>query len=265
MTVTAPPAPTRADDSAPIPLTRLARAEVRKLVDTRASLWLTLAIAGLSAIIMIVALAANQNTPENLTFGQLFGLMNIPTGIILPVLAIMLVTGEWSQRTALTTFTMEPRRDRIVAAKLVASLIAALGAVVVALVFAAIGTGIAGIAFSDPAGSWDMTAAGLFNSFLLQLFALLMGFGFAALLLNTPAAIVLYFVLPTVLSVVTELVPWFGDHLGDWVDTGRTQIPFMTGDWATGGEWARLLVSAVLWIGVPLVLGITRILRAEVK
>jgi hypothetical protein len=35
---------------------------------------------------------------------------------------MLTMTAEWSQRTALTTFTLEPRRDRVLAAKVVASL-----------------------------------------------------------------------------------------------------------------------------------------------
>ena len=40
-------------------------------------------------------------------------------GILLPVLGILLVTSEWSQRTAMVTFTLEPSRSRVIAAKFV--------------------------------------------------------------------------------------------------------------------------------------------------
>lgn len=45
-----------------------------------------------------------------------------------------------------------------------------------------------------------MDAAGIVNSFTIQIFNLLLGFAFAALILNTPGAIVGYFALPTALS-----------------------------------------------------------------
>ena len=108
-----------------IPFSRLVRVELRKLVDTRAGFWLTASIGVIAAIVVIAMLIANRNSPENLNLGQFFGMMNIPTAIILPILAILLVTGEWSQRTALTTFTLEPRRQRVVGAKLVAVLLTA--------------------------------------------------------------------------------------------------------------------------------------------
>ena len=248
-----------------IPFGRLVGVELRKLVDTRAGFWLTASIGVIAAVIMVAMLIANRNDPENLNLGEFFGLMNIPTAIILPILAILLVTGEWSQRTALTTFTLEPRRERIIGAKLVASLITGVAAVAVALVFGIIGNSIAAIVFADPAGAWGLTVAGFVNSFVIQAFGLLLGFGFAALILNTPGAVVAYFALPTALSVVSELVPWFKDNLGQWVDTTLTHMPFQSGEWATGGEWARLLVSGLIWIALPLGIGLVRVMRSEVK
>ena len=66
------------------------------------------------------------------------GLSVLPMAILLPVLGIMSATQEWSQRTGLTTFTLEPRRGRVVTAKVVAA--ALLGLIVIAatvLVFGA--------------------------------------------------------------------------------------------------------------------------------
>ena len=41
-------------------------------------------------------------------------------GYFLPILIIMLVTSEASQRNGLVTFTLEPRRSRVVVAKFIA-------------------------------------------------------------------------------------------------------------------------------------------------
>ncbi|GAA3957900.1 ABC transporter permease [Gordonia caeni] len=265
MTVLTDSTANRNTDAPPIPLERLIKVELRKLVDTRAGFWLTASIALIAAIVMVVMLISARNHPEDLSFSAFFGSMNIPTGIILPIMAILLVTSEWSQRNGLTTFTMEPRRDRIILAKLGASLIAVVGAVLVALLLGAVGTAVAGLIYGDPAGSWSFTGANLVNSLVLQVFGVLLGFGFAALILNTPGAIVAYFALPSALSLLAGLVPAFGDHIGEWIDTARTNEAFMSSEWASPGEWARLLVSGAIWIGIPLGLGILRILRAEVK
>jgi hypothetical protein len=100
---------------------------------------------------------------------------------------------------------------------------------------------------------------------MLQFFALLMGFAFGMLIRNSAAAIVLYFVIPTAWSIISEIVPWVREHLQQWADFSFAQQPFQSGDWATGTEWAHLAVSGTIWLVIPLVVGIWRLLRSEVK
>jgi ABC-2 type transport system permease protein len=245
-----------------VPMHRLVTVELRKLVDTRAGFWLAGSIVIISALITAGMLIWAK--PADLFFGNLFGIMNIPTGVLLPVMAILLVTSEWGQRTGLVTFTLEPRRSRIVVAKLATSLVAAAGAVVVALAFGAIGTVLAG-ALREGAGGWHFTGAGLGNSILLQLLALLEGFGFAMLIMNSAAAIVLFFALPTAWMIIASIVPWLHEHVQPWADLATAQTPFQSGNVATTSEWAHLGVAAAIWIALPLALGVWRLLRAEVK
>ena len=246
-----------------IPMSRLVRVELRKLVDTRAGLWLVISI-GIIAILITTGLLI-WGDDAFLTYGNMFGLMNIPTGFLLPVLAILLVTSEWGQRTGLVTFTLEPHRSRVVVAKLAVSVIAAIGAMLFALAVGAVGNVLAGSFHAAPAGEWDMTVAGLANSFLLQFFGMLMGFAFAMLLKNSAAAIVLYFALPTVWSILAQVVPWLRENLQEWADFGFAQAPLQSGEWATSDEWLRLATSGTLWMIIPLAAGIWLLLRSEVK
>ena len=246
-----------------VPMSRLIAVELRKLVNTRAGLWLVLAIGLVSLLIMTAMLIWADDS--DLVFGNIFGLMNIPTGFLLPVLAILLVTSEWGQRTGLVTFTLEPRRSRVVVAKLATALVAAVGAMLTAMAFGALGNLLAGLFHDDPAGTWEMTLAGMSNSVMLQLFALLMGFAFGMLIRNSAAAIVLYFVIPTIWSILAQVIPWVHDHLQKWADFSFAQQPFQSGEWATGQEWAHLATSGTIWLVLPLVIGIWRLLRSEVK
>src|ERR1041385_6710808 len=84
------------------PLSGLLAIELRKTIDTRAGFWL-LVSSGLAAIaVAAVTLAAgNQHTP---TFGLLFERTIGMGSIALPVLGVLAITSEWSQRTAVTTF-----------------------------------------------------------------------------------------------------------------------------------------------------------------
>jgi len=256
--------PTGIDLTRPrVPMHRLVAVELRKLVDTRAGFWLAAAIVIVSLAITGGLIAFADESA--LTFESMFGLMNLPTGFLLPVLAILLVTSEWSQRTGLVTFSLEPRRSRIVTAKLATALVAAVGAVGVSLAFGALGTVLAGALRGGEAGTWNVEMPSLVGAVLTQLFALLMGFAFAMLVMNTPAAIVMFFVLPTAWSIVGEVVPWLRDNVQEWADFNLAQLPLMDGGWPTGDEWTRLAVSGSLWVLLPLVAGVWRLLRSEVK
>jgi ABC-2 type transport system permease protein len=49
-----------------------------------------------------------------------------------------------------------------------------------------------------------------------------------------------------------------------WVDFGQAQSPLF--DASMGGkDWAYLAVTGVVWLAVPVALGMWRILRAELK
>src|SRR5690349_18996390 len=84
-----------------ISLLTLTRVELRKLADTRSGLWLLIAIAlaaaGTAAILLTAGDAGEQN------FAGLFVFGLVPGSVLLPVLGILSMTSEWSQRTALTT------------------------------------------------------------------------------------------------------------------------------------------------------------------
>jgi hypothetical protein len=246
----------------PVPLLRLVAVETRKMVDTRAGFWLVILI--VVANLLATAGMLLFGPDEALTFESFLGVASAPAGFLLPVLAILLVTSEWSQRSALITFGLEPRRARVVTAKLLTALVATAGTLVVAIAFGAAGTLLADLTH-DLADPWQVTAAGLTHVAIGLLLALLMAFAFGMALMSSPAAIVLYFVLPTVWTIVGSTVPWVRDNLQEWADVNAAQAPLLSGEWATGDEWLRLGVAASIWVLAPLVFGVWRLLRSEVK
>ena len=249
-----------------VPFARLVKVELRKSYDTRAGLWLLGVTAGLTVVVMVIAMItfAVQDLP--LDFGLLMATTTYTTGFLLPILGIMLVTGEWGQRTAMVTFTLEPSRARVVLAKLVAGLVLALVVAVIAVVAAVLSNLVYGLVSGSDI-SWDLGETSLQGFVVIQAVAMLTGFAIAALLLNTAAAIVVFFaysfVVPIVFAVLAGLVGWFAD-LRPWIDFANAQTPLF--DWSMEGvEYAHLVVSGLLWLGLPLALGMVRILRAEVK
>lgn len=256
-------APTTLDVSGTpkIPFGRLVAVEMRKTWDTRAGRWLLGAIVLITAAFMTIFFFTTD-APDR-TFGNFIGISATPQGFLLPVLGILLVTSEWSQRTAMVTFALEPSRSKVIAAKTAAALIFGLGAFVAAILVATLCTLLGG---AD--GGFEGLEAKLFLLFLaLQLLTLLQGLAYGLILLNTPAAIVTFFVLPIASTIVFNLVSGLRD-LAPWLDLGTAQQPLFAsfgGMGLTGEQYAQLGTTALIWIVVPFVLGWVRVMRAEVK
>ncbi|TCB90980.1 ABC transporter permease [Micromonospora zingiberis] len=239
-------------------LVRLSAVELRKLLDTRAGRWLLITIGLVAAGIVTLQLLYAPEAEQ--TFANFFIPSLLPVGVLLPVLGILSITSEWSQRTALTTFALVPRRYRVIAAKLVAVVLAALASVLASLALAAVGTLIADA--TGGAGSWRIEGSLILHAVVFQVASVLMGAGFGLLLLHTPLAIVAYLVLPIAWSIVGELVRPL-HRVAEWLDTGRTMEPLF-GTEVTAGQWGRLGVSLLLWLALPLAAGLVRTMRREV-
>jgi hypothetical protein len=58
---------------------------------------------------------------------------------------------------------------------------------------------------------------------------------------------------------------WF-KSFQEWINYSDAQGPLYDGFWnMSGSEWGKLIVSCVVWFGIPLTIGLRRIMRAEVK
>jgi ABC-2 type transport system permease protein len=261
------PIPTTIDvGSTPhVPLSRLVKVELRKSYDTRAGIWLLGITAFLAAAVMVIVLIVVLVQDEPITLNDFVGVANFISGFLLPVLGIMLVTSEWSQRTAMVTFTLEPHRGRVVLAKLVAGLLLALIVSLIATLSALVVNAVYSVASGG--GDWHFGLLELLGFLLTQVIAMLTGFAFATLLLNTAAAIVVYFaysfLVPTVFALAAQFLGWFG-NVQPWIDFTQAQSPLIDAS-MTGEDWVHLLVSGLIWLAIPVALGLRRILRAELK
>jgi ABC-type transport system involved in multi-copper enzyme maturation permease subunit len=235
-------------------LVRLTLIELRKLADTRAGMWL-LIVVGLAATVPAAVMAIFASDQEQ-TLNGFFQFALMPGSILLPVLGILSMTSEWSQRTALTTFTLVPARGRVITAKLAAGVLIAVVATAVTLGVAALGTLIAG------GDDWSLGAALLGQTTLIQIVSMLVGLGFGALLMNPALAIVTYLALPTVWSILGVTITGLGPAT-EWLDLKVASMP-LTEASVTTGEWARFGVAVAVWAGVTVVLGTVRAMRREV-
>lgn len=244
------PAPLEAPTG--IPFARLLRVEWGKATDTRAARWL-LALVALSTMgFMLIPLLAHDVEQSFTSYLSSASAVQI----MLAVVAILTLTSEWSQRTVLTTFTQEPRRIRVVLAKVAVSvLLGAAGALfglLVTVAALAVAAGMGRHVDVDP-------SAGLILGFaLFVLLNVLSGVAIGALLHNTAAAIVAYFALPITFLLTGHAVAF----VQEWIDSTTTFNWLLLGE--PGGHWPQITASTLLWVVAPLTAGLVRTVRREI-
>ena len=238
-----------------VPFGRTLQAEVRKMVDTRAGRWMVIVMAAL--VVLILAAFVLWGPAEDATFDNLLQIATLPLAMLLPVIGIMAATAEWTQRTGLVTFTLEPHRGRVVLAKVLAALALALVVLVVAVAASALANVAGGT------GEWDLSAAAAGGLVLALMIYVLQGVAFGLLFLNTPVAIVSVLVLPTVWSIATTAISSLQD-IGRWLNLDLVTQPLFAGEMG-GRDWAQLGTALAVWVLLPLAVGTYRVLHREVK
>lgn len=255
-----PTATPDADGRPGVPWQRLINVELRKMVDTRAGRWMLIVMSAISLVVLTVFLI--WGPADEATFGTLLGITSFPLVVLLPILGIMAATAEWSQRTGLVTFTLEPRRGRVVIAKVVAALL--LGLVVTATAFAAASVAnVIGSTFTDASGAWDVTWQVTLGVILGFAIFVLQGLAFGFVFLNTPFAIVASLLLPTIWSIAISLIASLREP-SKWLDLNQVTEPLFSGS-MTGENWGQLATSFGVWVVLPLLIGAWRVMHREVK
>lgn len=237
-----------------IPFARLVGVEVRKMVDTRAGTWMLITMAAIGFLVSAGLVIWGQG--DDHAFGTFIGFIAMPLTLLLPILGIMSATQEWSQRTGLATFTLVPRRGRVVAAKVAAALI-------LCLVLLAAGAAAAALATLVSGGEFALMGISLAGLVVAALLYTLQGVAFGAAFLNTPIAIVSSLALPTVWTILTSMIERMAD-IARWLDLNLVTGPLIEGT-MTGADWGHLATASLAWVGIPLAVGTYRILTREIK
>jgi ABC-type transport system involved in multi-copper enzyme maturation permease subunit len=237
-------------------LVRLTKVELRKMIDTRSGFWLLLAVLGLTFVaVLITALAGHE---DDRTFHRILANGLEPAAILLPVIGILLVSSEWSQRTALVSFALVPERSRLIAAKVLAGVLLSLAVTAVAVVISAFGTAIASTHAPDV---WSLPLGLIGQDLIFVVTAMVIGIGFGGALLSSAPAIVLYFALPIAFAALGSIHAL--SRVIEWINTGES-LEQMTTALLSGHEWAQALVTLALWMALPLAIGLWRITRGDI-
>ncbi len=237
----------------PIPFTRLVRVELAKATDTRAARWLLALVALSTAAMMLAPILAPTRFDQ--TYASYLQVAAVAVSILLPVVAVLMFTGEWTQRTAFTTFTQEPRRVRVVNAKLAASMVLGSGASVFGGVVTAAGVALASA--SGRALEANLTVGTVTGYLIFVLLNVLAGVALGALLQSSATAIAAAFALPAALAVIGTA----STLVADWIDMS-------TWEWVLENQWGghlpQISVSVLFWVAVPLAAGVVRTIRRDV-
>ena len=238
-------------------LGRLVAVELRKMVNTRAGFWLQVATVAITVLVVIVRSAVGDAADH--TFASVLSVGLQPAAVLLPVVGILLVTSEWSQRTGMITFALVPVRSRVLGAKLIASLLLAVAMLVMSVAVVA-----AGVLAASPGveGTWSDAAPLIGQSAVYLTTGMVIGVAFGAILLASTPAIVLRFALPTAWMAVVSLPLLSG--VAPWVDNARA-LGQMTVEVMSATQWAHVGTALVLWMLLPLAVGTWRITRREVS
>jgi ABC-2 type transport system permease protein len=243
-------------------LGRLIRVELRKMYDTRAGFWLLLAAVALAALAAGLTILTGSDSGRN--FSNAVDNSTQAMNFLVPIVGILLVTSEWSQRTAQVTFTLVPQRERVLVAKIGAALLLALSAFAVTLILSAVFTAIGGKDSIDTGlGAWEIGGDVLLQVALFFVVSMLIGVGIGAAILLSAPAIVAAFVLPVGVSLVCELISGLND-VANWIGQGEALSP-LTDHALSGTEWGRVVTATLIWAALPLAVGLYRFMKSEIR
>jgi hypothetical protein len=124
-----------------------------------------------------------------------------------------------------------------------------------------------GTALTGVDTTWNVDLEEFALIVLANVLGLLVGFMLGVVTRSSAAAIVAYFVysllLPTVSSALASTQEWWRDY-GPWLDFNYASSGLFN-EHMTSEQWAQLGTSGLIWLVVPLTIGLRLVLRSEVK
>ncbi|GAA1534930.1 ABC transporter permease [Kribbella lupini] len=236
---------------------KLVGIELRKSVNTRSGRVLILAILALAVAALVWELTHLGDGPAR--FDGFLGAASTGVLLILPVIGVMAMTSEWTQRTALTTFTLSPRRVRVQLAKFVSAVLLSVVVLTVTALMALAATAIGGAVGGDGT-TYAGIGGALAGAYLSTALNVVMGAAFGAVIAQTAAAVLVFFVAPTAWALAGPAL--FKDN-ANWLDVFGAFGRIAERD--LHGMLPETLTAVAVWVVLPTVVGLWSSSRREVK
>jgi ABC-2 type transport system permease protein len=230
-------------------MTNLIRAELVRLRTTRLATWLVLSTA--AGVLLTVAVAiASAGTGGLAALDSTDGVRNVLNGAasattMAMILGVVAVTGEFRHRTATTTFLVTPHRHRVVAAKLVttvlAGLVLAAGAFALTLVVAVPWMATKHVDVSVVTAQVGVVLVGVVAATMLYA---AIGVGLGALLANQTLAVTVAVIWT---AIVEGLLVSLAPGVGRWLPGGASSA--LTNATTTNGGLLPMWAGAIVLTG----------------
>jgi len=225
--------------------------ECRKATDTRGARWLF----GVVALLGVVSCLLSE--PASASLEDFVGGAVLPLVAVMPVLAVIISTNDYSTRFAVVTFALVPRRMRVLTARLAATVVVVVATALASALLAVV----AFWAVHFPAlPSTDIVATSRAVASVsgVALAASLFGAGVGSLIRNTPVAVAITLLVPlsfdiTMVLIAPAVAPWVSAlAFSAWLSEPTLHMA-SSPDGAPGISAAA--ASFGLWTVLPLVTG----------
>jgi hypothetical protein len=223
---------------------------VRKSLSTRSGLAVVVAALLLGPAAMALAAGtASEDLDDVLGPLVVTGLLS---ALVLLSLGALSTAGEWTHGSIQSTFLLEPRRGRVMAAK--AAAVALMGAVIATL---ASSLSVLVLLVLEPSWPWDGVGRAMLMVAVAGAAFALIGAGIGAAVGNTAGALTgIYLLNLGVLPILQTTKP----ALADEIDPGNAVLQLAEGD-----QQVQSVVILVVWVAVALVAGTVMTRRRQVS
>ena len=246
-------------------MTALVRAELLKARTTRAPYWLIAALVLVSGLATAGAIGVDVVDDDARALGLVDAAES--TSILVMLLGILLVTNEYRHGTIVSTFLVEPARERVVVAKVLASAAVAIGAAL-ATTIVVLAIAVPWLASRNEPLAFDADLAAAFARFGASfVVAGIFGVAIGAAIRSQVGAIVTTFVWclvaePLLGVLGAALTRFERDPVSPDLPGSALDSIVSTGDAGLGGAWGSTL--AVAYVAVALMLALVLTLRRDV-
>jgi hypothetical protein len=229
--------------------------ELRKSANSRARRWL-LIVSGVVGLLS-AGLVAMTGPAQDHTFAVISFYTQSAISLPLPFVSVLIMTQEFGRRASSEAFASGTPLDAIVAAKLLASAIIAVGGAAFGILISFVATSAAAPAANER--RWDALGMIILGSVLVQLIAQLSGAGWGLLLRSSALAIVADVVAPLGLWIIAGLIPSLRG-VQAWLAPFSSVRDLLSGQ-MDAQAWVQTGVIALVWVVALNAVGIFRLHR----